>query len=343
MFDVIFPEFIESCARLYQALMPVSLAVLILSFAFEFWRGTDVQSLLRFLAKIFFILLLTAEAHQLINSGQIFVEQLVDKTGLVRPESLAEDYKAQLSKTLGDPSVKDASAWDLVMEGRFVDAILYACLLLVSYVSLGVVTFVTFVQKICLFVAWGSCPALFAFLAVPPLAHLGQAHCMRIFAIISWPIGFCVAATFSTGLLQMGLNDRLQFLNLATTVQGLLIIGVVGVWSIVSTILAPVFIQRLLVGQPGSARVNSALGALVYGSMMPVVISAISRALQSGRDHWQSFRESHGSSDMNQDVSASVPSFPPAPLPANSTSSNRFTDANDPTGSERLKDLLNDN
>jgi type IV secretion system protein TrbL len=347
-FETDFPEFIGSCARLYQAMMPWALAVLALSFAFEFWRGlVDVPSLTRFLAKLFFIVLLTAQVHQLINTGQLAVERLVESSGLVRPETLAHDFRERLAATVGDASIQDKSAAGLLWSGRFLDALLYAFLVIVSYICLGLVAFISFVQKMALLVSWACCPVLFALLAIPPVAQLGSAHIMRILAILCWPLGFAVAPTFSDGLLNLVLHDRALAgnsvsQNLGAAIESLLVLAVVGLWSIVSTILAPVFIQRFLVGYGGSARLVTAagaLGGLAAGALVPKLAAIAAGTVAVIRARLTSVEcAPHASSDTPPTVP--LLALPPPPVPP-TAAGGPSPDAFDPTGSRRLDELLN--
>jgi type IV secretion system protein TrbL len=344
-FETIFPEFIQNCARFFQASAPYSLAILVLAFAFEFWRGTvEIAALFRFLMKIFIIILLIAQSHELINSGQLMVDHLIDRTGLVRPEAVAQGFKDRLADAYGDATVKDASAWDLVVSGRVFDAILYSATIIISYICIGLVTFVTFVQKFALFTCWACCPALFALIAIPPVAHLGNAHLMRIMAIVCWPIGFAVASTFNSGLLEMAINDRLMAgdsigRNLGAAALSLLAIMIVAIWSVISSMAAPAFIQRILVGSAGSAGVNSIVGSLLANAVLPSVVSAVSGTISMAAAQWQRHQD-----DRRSMFDSPFPIQPIVPPPTQSpVSPAHSANNNDPTGQHRLRDLLDEN
>ena len=206
--DTFFEEYSKSCAKIYNACIPWSLVILVASFAVEFYRGFETRRMLMFLAKIFIIILLTAKSADLINSGQQVVESFLNQTGLVRPESVAETYKARLAATMGEPDIKDKSIFRLMITGHFFDSLVYFFLLGVSYVALFVVTLITYAQKAALLLCWSVAPLLFAFIAFEPWAGKGKAHINRLVAIISWPLSFAIAATFTDALLNMALKDR---------------------------------------------------------------------------------------------------------------------------------------
>ena len=349
LFESIFPQYIESCARLHNALVPWELAVLVLAFPFELSRGTDVRQLLVFLTKIFLILLLTAQAYAILNAGQLVVDQLLDQTGLVRPETVAKVYLERLSATLGQPEVAHGSAWRLLLDGHLVEALIYTFLLLVSYVALAVITVVTFVQQAALLLCYAVCPVLFACLAVPPLAHLGAAHVQRVLAILCWPLGFAMAATLTDALINMALSDRLlaqgsHAFGFAAAVENLIVMGFVGCFDVVSTIAAPFFIHRMLVGHSFPSR------ALPTGltTAVSVALPAMGNAVQRGIE-FVSHRVSPAQGGA--DRTSSSPSPPPPPpalaLPSTLPPSPPLKDPglpkdSDPTGARELNQLLND-
>ena len=216
--------------------------------------------------------------------------------------------------------------------------------MIVSYICLGVVTIMTFVQKMVLLVCWSCCPVLFAFLAIPLLAHLGSAHVMRCFAIICWPFGLAVASTFSDGALNAALKDRLLAgdsiaNNLGAAIENLLIIGVIGLWSIVSSFLAPAFIQQFLVGYSGPARTISMLGLLGVGVLFPKMAIAVAGMVSSIRSRLSPWGNSSDSSKHH-----SPPPPPVTPPPSTSVRDNSPGNSAvvaDPDDSIRLQKLLN--
>ena len=273
--DTFFEEYAKSCAKIYNACIPWSLVILVASFAVEFYRGFETRRMLMFLAKIFFIILLTAKSADLINSGQQVVESFLNQTGLVRPESVAETYKARLAATMGEPDIKDKSIFRLMITGHFFDSLVYFFLLGVSYVALFVVTLITYAQKAALLLCWSVAPVLFAFIAFEPWAGKGKAHINRLVAIISWPLSFAIAATFTDALLNMALkNDFLArgsvIKTLEAAAENLVILAAIGVWDVISTIFAPFFIHRFIVSEGGS---TGSLAQSIFQAS--VVVSAV--------------------------------------------------------------------
>jgi hypothetical protein len=80
LLDPALPGFVRSCTELHQALLPAGLALLMLAFAVEFWHGPPAPiELLKFLVKVFLIVLLMARSYDWINRGQALIQNLVQQ------------------------------------------------------------------------------------------------------------------------------------------------------------------------------------------------------------------------------------------------------------------------
>ena len=345
-FDTFFGEYLKSCAKLYNAFLPWSLAIMVLAFPFEFARGVEVRRMLMLLAKLFIIVLLSSKSYELINSGQLIVDQFISHTGLVRPEKLAQTYKDRVAATLGEPEIKDKSVFRLMLSGHFLDSICYAVLLAVSYVDLFLMTLITYVQKVTLAFCWSVTPILFATIAVAPWAHFGMAHINRLIAVCCWPIGFSLAATCSDSLLNLAIHERLlvsvsTITTMGVALENLIIIAAIGVWAVVSTIGAPMFIHRFLVGHAGPARhvpeALATIGAVVFPGVAAGVV-ALQKVLTqfTGRD---------GGGETGDGARSGGGSGPPPPSPPPPASMPPVSDGSagsDPTGANQLQRLLDE-
>lgn len=338
LFQRVFPQLIQSCATLHSAFLPWLLVLLVLSFAFEYSRGVELRGMLLHLLRIFTILLITLQSHEIINVSQVVVEHFVETTGLVRPEKLAQDYKDRLADTLGEPELKSQSAIRLLLNGHVLDAALYAGLLAWSYLCLGLITSVTLVKNMVLCAYWAVCPILFGCLAIPPLAHLGSAHVRRLFAVTLWPIGLCVASTLSDGLIQMALDDRVLAagsagLTLAASIESLIILSFAGGCDAVATILTPAITHRFLVGTSGPGQLISSAGAWAYTAGLPSAARATRSTVTFLRERLSSPVTSRSSAEP---FSVS----PPPPPPSASVAPAVSATLSDPTGAKELNELL---
>jgi|ERR1039458_3143041 type IV secretion system protein TrbL len=344
-FDTFFGEYLKSCAKLYNAFLPWSLAIMVLAFPFEFARGVEVRRMLMLLAKLFIIVLLSSKSYELINSGQIVVDQFISHTGLVRSEKLAQTYKDRVAATLGEPEIKDKSVFGLMLSGHFLDSICYAALLGISYSSMVVITLITYVQKVTLALCWSVTPILFALIAVEPWTHIGMGHVNRLIAVCCWPIGFCLAATFTDALLNLAIHERLlttasNVNTIGVALENLVIIAVIGVWDVISTIGAPMFIHRFLVGEAGPGRfVSQAINKVGGVVMVPGAAAAIAVAKQVAA-YFHSHRGS-GDSGASLTGNGGLPALPIAPLSPPPTVPAGGSPNLDPTGAKELAKLLN--
>ena len=347
LFEQFFAEFTKACAKLYLAFMPWALVVYVLAVPIELSRGIDVRRLLNFFAKIFILILLTVNAHRLMNSGGLVVENFIKRSGLVSPEKTAEAYKERLAAALGDDTIMEGGFLSLLFSSHFFDGLIYGTLFLVSVAVLLIITFITLVQKACLLVCWSVCPVLFAILALEPLAHLGVAHLMRCIAIILWPLGFCIAATFSDALLQMAIHLRVLpstsvVSSLAGAIETLLIVAAIGFWNVYSTLKAPGFIHKFLVGHEGVAqRIPQAVSTLGSAAVFvgTAVVGGATFAVTSLIARWRGNSERQPTnSTQTPEFSSLPPMIPPDPAPAAFSSLAQ----SDPTGAEELKHLVND-
>ena len=214
----------------------------------------------KFILKLFLVVMVLANSNSFITSGQSFVQQWVQQNIPARPENVAARYAQQLAQAQNAPE-SNTSFWSTLFSSNWFEAIIYAVLTLLSWVAMAIMYFVYAVQHAVLLTCWAMSPLLFPLLAIRPLSHLGLRHVLRILAIMLWPLGNALAATVTDGLITAAVNQ--SFLanhsvvgSLGYGLQNLLAIMVIAIWIIFSTVLAPAFIQKMVVGSPGSAAGN---------------------------------------------------------------------------------------
>ena len=276
-FEQAFPGFVKSCTDLNAGLLPLALVLLIIAFAVEFWQGPPSPiRLLQFIVLVFLVILLLAKSHQLINDLQAFVQHWVEQHIPARPENVAARYQELLASAQNASVDKDQSFWDTLFSTNWFEAIMYAVLTLISWLAMAVLFFVYSVQRAVLMLCWAISPLLFPCLAIRPVSYLGLRHALRILAVEIWPIGLALAATFTDGLLDaaaaqdfVGGGTASVVGSLGYGLKTLLAVGVVAIWIVFSSILAPVFIQRLIVGSGGPAAVLTQAGNLVTAIALP--------------------------------------------------------------------------
>src|SRR4051812_47367894 len=90
-FNVLFPGFVESTSRLHDAFIPISMGILVLSFALVFSEShSDPMFVFRFIIKLFLIVLLVTHLDEALNSFQAYIDDFVETNVPARPDNIAE-------------------------------------------------------------------------------------------------------------------------------------------------------------------------------------------------------------------------------------------------------------
>ncbi len=354
-FDQAFPGLLKACMVLYALFLPWSLAILVSAFAFEFWHGPmPPGELIKFLIKLFLVVMLVSKSHDLINDGQALVQHWVEQNIPARPDNVAARYQQLLAAAQNAPANQDQSFWDTLFSSNFFEAIIYALLTLISWLSMAVLFLVYSVQRAVLLFCWALCPLLFPLLAIRPLSNWGLNHFLRIIGIILWPLGLALAATFTDGLLDTAAQQNLLagssvLGSLGYGLKTLAAVVVVAIWVLVSSVLAPVYIQRLVAGSGGATMLITKAADLMTGIALPgyLGIPSIARGLYRGgrATYAVGARLSKRFRTASAEADASVEPIPVPALPLPSTTSGPSVPGwkpptSDPTGDLQVKNIL---
>lgn len=290
-FETAFPGYVGACALLFRDLLPFGLFILIFGIALEFWhQPTTPEAMLKIYIRAFLILLLLLQSSQLINGSQDLIKEWVEFHIPARPENIAVRYQQRLREAQDLRDDADVSFVHKVLTGGFYEAIILAVLMLISWFAMAIVAIVYNVQRALLLGAWALSPLLIPCLAVRPIASIGLQHILRILGILAWPIGLAMASTFTEGLIEV-ISSGTTFSNVTfgqavgKGLTGLLGIAVLAVWIILSTVLAPLYIQRLIAGSgaPFSVLMRSvSMAGSGLGSTVALLRSSISSSRSSG-------------------------------------------------------------
>lgn len=337
-FEELFPGFATSCTQLHDNLMPAATALLVLSFAFYFWSAApDPVELIKFLAKLFLIMFLITHSREWIDTAKQGVRTFVQNNVEARPENVAERFKERLNAVQNSSQGQSQSWWDMLFSANIFEAVVYADLWLSSWFAMVVLFYVSLLQDAVLLLYWVISPLLFACFAIPMVGGLAMRHFLRIVGTLLWPLGHALAATITDGLLEAQTS---QFGNTATlggttqyVLMNLLSITVIAIWILVSSILAPIVIQRLFAGQAGAASLITRAASLVTGVGFPLVGATVA----ASGIHRE--RESRNQSPSRSSL-VELPEFKSAsPTDAPST---RVVSDDDPTAGKAVKQLLED-
>ena len=129
----------------------------------------------------------------------------------------------------------------------------------------------------------------------------------------------------------------------------LLAVSVVAIWILFSSVLAPVYIQRLIARSPGPTSLITKAADLITNTALPhyLGVPAMWRGVSQGSHSAYDFgtrlwNRWHPSPDeaVKARTQTPVPVLPSPPAPGPSTPSNWQPDAQDPTGDRKVSALL---
>ncbi|MCP5523231.1 MAG: hypothetical protein H7A46_16980 [Verrucomicrobiales bacterium] len=341
-FEQLFPEFVAACVSLFDSLVPWGMILLILGFAWKFSAGPPTApDILRFIVKVFLLVMLIVHSHSLINEAQAIVAHWTEQNVPARPENVAKRYQEKLAEAQGAPQERDRSFLGSLFSSDWFEAIIYAVLTLISWLAMALMYFVYSVQRIVLLICWVLSPILFATMAIGPVSGIGLRHLLRMIGVILWPLGLALASTVTDGLIGAA-TDRSLLVSgvslgwLGYGLQNLLAVTVIAVWICFASVLAPMLIQRIVVGSPGPTSIVTSVASLVTGAALPFIAGVASRIqLPSWRP--SSFRftpaDSQGSTPLATTVIAPSPAPPGSPVEWQ-------PNAADPTGDAQVRAVL---
>lgn len=356
-FEIAFPGFVTACGDLYRFLLPVGMGVLVSAFAFEFWHGPlQAGELVKFVVKIAFIVQLLANSHELINSGQAWVQNLVQQHIPASPEKVAARYKQKLAEAQDAPEEEDESFLSRLFSANWFEAIILAVLTLLSWLAMALLFFIYSVQRASLLLCWAMGPLLFPLLAIRPFNSVGMRHVLRTLAIMLWPIGLALAATFTDGLIDVTADKK--FLSdlgiggaLGRGLISMVAVMVIAVWILFSTVAAPVFIQRIIAGDFSSTPVLTKSADLMAnvglpsGFGIPQAARGVRRAGHYVRERvgrvWERARGSkhRAAPDYYEATNSIIASSPPPTMPPTSASTWK-PQRDDPTGDRQAAEIV---
>ena len=139
----------------------------------------------------------------------------------------------------------------------FFRAIMAGALLLLGYITKGIVLLFLVLQKILLTFAYALSPIFVGFFALRSTRGIAVNYLMTTVGLISWPLGFALSACGTYGLVQFFGNAGFFSVagNLLMLNEAFFALLIIAVWLLVSTIISPVIISKVMAtgAQAGSA------------------------------------------------------------------------------------------
>ena len=139
----------------------------------------------------------------------------------------------------------------------FFRAIMAGALLLLGYITKGIVLLFLVLQKILLTFAYALSPIFVGFFALRSTRGIAVNYLMTTVGLVSWPLGFALSACGTYGLVQFFGNAGFFSVagNLLMLNEAFFALLIIAVWLLVSTIISPVIISKVMAtgAQAGSA------------------------------------------------------------------------------------------
>ena len=160
----------------------------------------------------------------------------------------------------------------------FFRAIMAGALLLLGYITKGIVLLFLVLQKILLTFAYALSPIFVGFFALRSTRSIALNYLMTTVGLISWPLGFALSACGTYGLVQFFGN--LGFFSVAGNVLALneayFALLIIAVWLLVSTVISPVIISKVMAtgAQAGSALLSGVANTVAAATGAAVTTGA---------------------------------------------------------------------
>ena len=160
----------------------------------------------------------------------------------------------------------------------FFRAIMAGALLLLGYITKGIVLLFLVLQKILLTFAYALSPIFVGFFALRSTRGIAINYLMATVGLISWPLGFALSACGTFGLVQFFGN--LGFFSVAGNVltlnEAFFALLIIAVWLLVSTLISPVIISKVMAtgAQAGSALLSGVANTVAAATGAAVTTGA---------------------------------------------------------------------
>lgn len=165
----------------------------------------------------------------------------------VDPRAVDERFVQFIAgKTAANPK---ASVWDVIWGTKSIGtAVSYAFLWLFGWMSWGVQYVVKLIGGILLTAGWALSPIFLSFFMLRPMSGVAQKYLVGLVALVCWPFGWVVAAVVTNALLEAAATASLipVILTGASIAAPALTVLLVGVWMLVSSVLAPWITTKIL-------------------------------------------------------------------------------------------------
>lgn len=293
-------SYFDGLSQLWGATAYIAASIVAVGIVLAAWtRSDDPGYLIKLLTKVLFVGLATLFLRQ-------WLMRLGDVVGAfgdffsIDPTTVDEKFLRFLSGT--SPSDPKVSAWDVIWDtGSIGTAIAYALLWLFGWFAFGVQFVVKLVGDILLSAGWALSPLFLSFFLLRVMRGVAVKYILGLVVLVCWPFGWVIAGVVTDSLLERAAVASLipVIVPGGAPIAPVLTVLVIGVWMLLSSVLAPYVLYRVLMSGANPAAafaesvggvaqstlvggVGAATAAVTGGATVPAAIAAAAVGAMAG-------------------------------------------------------------
>jgi len=265
-FENLFPTFLQKCAELHELLRLVAFMLFIVGTILFAIHRFSAKTIMLHLVRLLILTALLVLLPEWGNRAQVLLQTSILQGLGIEPADVQDQYNKLLA--IKRDTGPERSWWDILgdLNGFTVEILVSGVLWLLGHFASLLVFWAYVFQKVILYLGYALSPLLIGFMAIPPLRSVGSRYLMNLIGVLLWPLGWAVAALVTQGILDFMTDPALKFVEPTATFYGLqntLGVAVLAFWMIVSTVSAPVVIQKVFTygALAGGQLVSGAFGS----------------------------------------------------------------------------------
>lgn len=269
-----FPELRKASANLYEVATWLSMVIVFGGLVLKIWQGNLGQPMevVRGLTTAGLIgAVVIPFFPDWTNELQLMGHSVVEKLDADPSDSYRKFARLVTSSSEGEDL--DVGFFDVLWsdEGGIGKALLYVFILIASKVAMAIMWLAFIIQQALILFQIALAPIFLALFMYEGSRGVAVKYLLSLGSVLLWPLGWAIADLLTTGLLNLALQERVyEVLGGATTVSGpqtLFFILVISAWLVLSTVLAPFAITKMMTqgASAGSSFLGGVGGALSQG------------------------------------------------------------------------------
>lgn len=251
-FAEIFPNFEDQIQKLFDLLLPVGAVLMITGLLSTMRYAYTPRSMMRALMTTVLITAALALWSDWMNLVQESTASLVDEMD-ASPSNTAERYIDLVTK---NSSSERKFSILKINASFFIDLIVTGFLSMIGLIASAIIWVAYIIQKFFLGFAYAFAPLFLGMLALRSTNSIGLRYIMATVGILVWPVGWAAASVGTSNLIDIFVVQRFASFGGIYSQQAILGASIIGAWIIISTLVAPIVIQKVIAS---GANVGAAL------------------------------------------------------------------------------------